>query len=64
MEWDANPPAKREMRFFPNFALRELMAWYMALGALGALAAIDSIRSFTLAATSSTSRGSPAANNV
>ena len=28
------------MRFFPNFFLRELMAWYVALGALGALAAL------------------------
>ena len=28
------------MKFFPNFALRELMAWYVALGVLGALAAI------------------------
>jgi cytochrome b6 len=28
------------MKFFPNFALRELMAWYVALGTLGALAAI------------------------
>jgi len=40
MEWSANPSAKREMKFFPNFALRELMAWYIALGVLGALAAI------------------------
>ncbi len=39
-EWSANPAAKREMKFFPNFALRELMAWYVALGVLGALAAI------------------------
>ena len=28
------------MKFFPNFFLRELMAWYIALGVLGALAAI------------------------
>jgi quinol-cytochrome oxidoreductase complex cytochrome b subunit len=28
------------MHFFPNFFLRELMAWYIALGVLGALAAI------------------------
>jgi len=28
------------MKFFPNFLLRELMAWYVALGVLGALAAI------------------------
>ena len=40
-EWTANPFARREMKFFPNFALRELMAWYVALGALGALAAIS-----------------------
>jgi cytochrome b6 len=32
------PP--REMRFFPNFFLRELMAWYIALAVLGALAAL------------------------
>ncbi|MGH9576630.1 MAG: cytochrome b, partial [Terriglobales bacterium] len=31
---------QREMRFFPNFFLRELMAWYVALGVLGALAAL------------------------
>ena len=30
----------RQMRFFPNFFLRELMVWYCALAALGALAAI------------------------
>lgn len=29
-----------QMPFFPNFFLRELMAWYAALGVLGALAAI------------------------
>jgi len=40
MEWTANPAARREMKFFPNFILRELMAWYAALGVLGALAAI------------------------
>src|SRR5215470_1846379 len=39
-EWQALPPEKREIRFFPNFVLRELMAWYVALGALGALAAL------------------------
>jgi len=39
-EWKTNPAAKKEMKFFPNFALRELMAWYVALGVLGALAAI------------------------
>ncbi|MBK5290276.1 MAG: cytochrome b N-terminal domain-containing protein [Acidobacteriia bacterium] len=30
------------MKFFPNFFLRELMAWYAALGVLGSLAAIFS----------------------
>ncbi len=39
-EWRALPPEAREMRFFPNFMLRELMAWYVALGVLGALAAL------------------------
>jgi cytochrome b6 len=39
-EWQAAPQDKREIRFFPNFALRELMAWYVALGLLGALAAL------------------------
>src|SRR5499427_8224545 len=39
-EWKSRPAALREMKFFPNFALRELMAWYVALGTLGALAAI------------------------
>jgi len=38
--WKADPSEKREMKFFPNFVLRELMAWYAALGVLGALAAI------------------------
>jgi len=38
-EWRALPPQAREMRFLPNFLLRELMAWYVALGVLGALAA-------------------------
>jgi len=39
-EWKAHPTQRREMKFFPNFMLRELMAWYVALGVLGALAAI------------------------
>ncbi len=39
-EWQAKPPEEREIRFFPNFLLRELMAWYLALGVLGTLAAI------------------------
>jgi cytochrome b6 len=38
--WDADPSAKRDTKFFPNFMLRELMAWYVGLGVLGALAAI------------------------
>jgi quinol-cytochrome oxidoreductase complex cytochrome b subunit len=29
-----------QMKFFPNFLLRELMVWYAVLGVLGALAAI------------------------
>ena len=37
--WTANPSSRREMKFFPNFMLREMMAWYVAIGALGALAA-------------------------
>ncbi|HEU5337488.1 MAG TPA: cytochrome bc complex cytochrome b subunit [Terriglobales bacterium] len=40
-EWKAQPVEKREMRFFPNFLLRELMAWYIALAVLGALAAFS-----------------------
>ena len=39
-QWTENPSARREMKFFPNFMLRELMAWYAALGALGVLAAL------------------------
>jgi quinol-cytochrome oxidoreductase complex cytochrome b subunit len=39
-EWQAQPSTRRELHFFPNFLLRELMAWYVALGVLGALAAI------------------------
>src|ERR1039457_6453405 len=35
------PEPSREMHFFPNFLLRELMAWYIALGVLGALAALS-----------------------
>jgi cytochrome b6 len=38
-EWQANPAERREMHFFPNFLLRELMAWYVALAVLGGLAA-------------------------
>jgi quinol-cytochrome oxidoreductase complex cytochrome b subunit len=35
-----DPKKVREMKFFPNFFLRELMAWYIALAALGVLAAL------------------------
>lgn len=39
-QWAAQPQQRREMHFFPNFLLRELMAWYVALAILGALAAL------------------------
>lgn len=39
-EWGRLPAERREMKFFPNFLLRELMAWYIALAALGVLAAL------------------------
>src|ERR1035441_2356074 len=39
-EWKQSPASRREMHFFPNFALRELRAWFVALAALGALAAL------------------------
>jgi quinol-cytochrome oxidoreductase complex cytochrome b subunit len=39
-QWQADPLKARQMKFFPNFLLREMMAWYIALGVLGALAAI------------------------
>ncbi len=39
-QWKAHPEQAREMHFLPNFLLRELMAWYTALGVLGALAAL------------------------
>jgi len=38
--WKASPADARQMKFFPSFFLRELMAWYIALGVLGALAAL------------------------
>ncbi|MBZ5628709.1 MAG: cytochrome bc complex cytochrome b subunit [Acidobacteriia bacterium] len=40
-QWKRDPSAAREMKFFPNFALREMIAWYIALGVLGALAALS-----------------------
>src|SRR5574341_1083077 len=39
-EYRRRGQAVPQMRFFPNFFLRELMAWYAALGVLGSLAAI------------------------
>jgi cytochrome b6 len=39
-QWNANPSAKREIKFFPNFLLRELMAWHVALGVLATLAVL------------------------
>ncbi len=39
-EWAYREPEKREMKFFPNFLLREAMAWYIAVGVLGVLAAM------------------------
>lgn len=39
-EWSINPSSHRELKFFPNFLLRELMAWYTALSVLGVLAAL------------------------
>jgi cytochrome b6 len=38
--WKASPCDARQMKFFPSFFLRELMAWYIALGVLAALAAL------------------------
>lgn len=40
-QWRVQPQGAREMHFFPNFLLRELMAWYIALGVLGVLAALS-----------------------
>jgi len=37
-EWEEHPDRRKEMRFFPNFFLRELMGWYAALAVLIALA--------------------------
>ena len=38
--WVDTAKSMVQMKFFPNFFLRELMAWYAALGVLGSLAAI------------------------
>jgi quinol-cytochrome oxidoreductase complex cytochrome b subunit len=41
-KWSREPATTpRERPFFPNFLLRELMAWYVTLGVLGALAALS-----------------------
>lgn len=38
--WEKDPSLRKEMKFFPNFALREMMAWYVGMALLGALAAL------------------------
>ncbi len=40
-EWEMETASRREMKFFPNFLVRELMAWYIALAVLGVLAALS-----------------------
>jgi quinol-cytochrome oxidoreductase complex cytochrome b subunit len=37
-EWEQHPVRRKEMKFFPNFFLRELIGWYLALAGLVALA--------------------------
>ncbi|HYL12635.1 MAG TPA: cytochrome bc complex cytochrome b subunit [Terriglobales bacterium] len=39
-QWECRLNERQEMKFFPNFLLRELMAWYTALAALAVLAAL------------------------
>jgi cytochrome b6 len=39
--WKEHPEQARTMHFLPNFLLRELIAWYIALGVLGVLAALS-----------------------
>ena len=39
-QWEEQPSERREMKFFPNFMLRELIAWYAMLGVLGVLASL------------------------
>jgi len=39
-QWECSPHERQEMKFFPNFLLREVMAWYTALAALAVLAAL------------------------
>jgi len=38
LQWKENPGHRKEMKFFPNFFLRELMGWYLVLGLLVCLA--------------------------
>jgi cytochrome b6 len=40
VEHKAKAEPVKHMKFFPNFMLREMIAWYVALGTLGALAAL------------------------
>jgi quinol-cytochrome oxidoreductase complex cytochrome b subunit len=40
-QWKSDPSQVREMKFFPGFFLRELIAWYVALAVLGSLAALS-----------------------
>jgi len=39
-QWEYSPHERQEMKFFPNFLLREVMAWYTTLAALAVLAAL------------------------
>jgi quinol-cytochrome oxidoreductase complex cytochrome b subunit len=39
-QWESSPHERQEMKFFPNFLLRELIAWYTALAVLAVLAAL------------------------
>jgi len=38
MHWKENASRRKEMRFFPNFFLRELIGWYLVFGGLICLA--------------------------
>src|ERR1700756_6079040 len=40
LQWKDDPSRRNEMRFFPNFFLRELICWYVALGCLISLAVL------------------------
>jgi len=39
-QWQQDPSQRQEMKFFPNFLLREFVAWYAGLAVLGSLAAL------------------------